>query len=193
MRIRRISDFAASSLLLHGADCDLSDLPAAPVDWLSDITTDHDALIRYAVGLRPGYERLGRIVGQIAGMLILARLGRRFEADWPMAAIVVEQAAVVEDELHGVWVPAAARQHHRYLLQALERVQKVVRAFGHCLPTGDPLREQLDAWTRELKLAGAMLSGAAVESLGLMPLDFSQACCNCGTKPPMNKSDLSYV
>lgn len=181
MRLGRISDFASSAPALHGADCDLLDLPAAPVDWLADITTNHDALIRYALGLRPGYERMGRIVGQLAGLLILARLGKRFESDWPMATSVVEQTQQLDGELHSVWVPVFARQHHRYILQALQRVQKVVNAFDQHLPTGDLLCAQLDGWTRELKLAGAMLSGGAVEALGIMPLDFSQACCNCRT------------
>jgi hypothetical protein len=162
------------------------DLPSAPLDWLAEIKTDRDVLIRYALGLRPGYERLGRIVGQLAGLLILARLGKRFESDWPMAISVVEQAQLVDDELHSVWVPAAASQHHCYILQAQQRVQKVVNAFDQRLPTGDLLCVQLDGWTRELKLAGAMLSGAAVEALGIMPLDFSQACCNCGTTPNKN-------
>ena len=192
MRLGRIRDFASCAPALHGADCDLLDLPAAPVDWLTDITAHRDALIRYALGLRPGYERLGRIVGQLAGLLILARLGKRFESDWPMATSVVEQVQQVDDELHSLWVPAVARQHHRYILQALQRVQKVVHAFDQRLPTGDLLCAQLDGWTRELKLAGAMLSGAAVEALGIMPLDFSQACCNCGTTP-MKMSDNSYV
>lgn len=180
MRLGQIRDLASSAPTLHGADCDLLDLPAAPVDWLADITTNHDALIRYALGLRPGYERMGRIVGQLAGLLILARLGRRFEPDWPMAASVVEQAQQLDDELHSVWVPVVARQHYRYILQALLRVQKVVHAFDQRLPTDDLLCAQLDGWTRELKLVGAMLSGSAVEALGIMPLDFSQACCNCG-------------
>jgi len=181
MRLGRISDFASSAPTLHGAECDLLDLPVAPVGWLADITTDRDALIRYALGVRSGYERTGRIVGQLAGLLILARLGKRFESDWPMATSVVEQARQAEEEMHSAWVPAAARHHHCYLLQAIQRVQNVVCAFDRRIPTGDLLCAQLDGWTRELKLAGAMLSGAAVEGLGLMPLDFSQACCNCGT------------
>lgn len=181
MRLGRISDFASSAPTLHGADCDLLDLPAAPVDWLADITTDRDCLIRYALGVRPSYERMGRIVGQLAGLMILARLGKRFESDWPMAASVVDQARQAEEELHSAWVPVVARHHHWYLLQALQRIHKVVCAFDQRMLAGDLLRAQLDGWTRELKLAGAMLSGAAVEGLGLMPLDFSQACCNCGT------------
>lgn len=181
MRLGRISDFASSAPELHGVDCDLLGLPTAPVDWLADITTDRDSLIRYALSVRPGYERMGRIVGQIAGLMILARLGKRFESDWPMAASVVEQARQAEEELHSAWVPAVARHHHGYLLQVLQRVQTVVCAFDQRMPAGDLLHAQLDGWTRELKLAGSMLSGAAVEGLGLMPLDFSQACCNCGT------------
>jgi hypothetical protein len=42
------------------------------------------------------------------------------------------------------------------------------------------VRKRLDDWTQKLKQASAMVNGAASERLGLMPVDFSHACCNCG-------------
>ena len=56
----------------------------------------------------------------------------------------------------------------------------VTRGFDAVLHRPQRLQERLDDWTRELKFAAAMLSAAAAERLGLMPVDFSQACCNCG-------------
>lgn len=191
MRPGRISDLVDRSFAVHALGCDLLDLPAAPTDWLTDIITDRDELIRYAQALRPGYDRLGRIIGQLAGLFILARLGSRFEADWPAVASVVEQSRHAEAVLHAVQAPAVAARHHAYVLQALRKVMGVVRGLDALLPSTQPLCELLDGWTRELQLAGAMLRGAAAESLGLMPVDFSQACCNCGATQP--RAELTHA
>ena len=180
----RLVALADRDLALHAPSCEQSDVPAAPTEWLADlgtnITTDRDELIRYAQALRPCYDRLGRVIGQLAGLIILARLGSRFEADWPVVARVLEQIRQTDAELHAVVAPTVAAHHHAYLMRACVKVLSV--GVGIEKPKPAPLRlfEQLDGWTRELKQAGAMLSGAAVERLGLMPVDFSQACCNCG-------------
>ena len=184
MRLARINDVADLRVSTHGVDCELFDLPCAPVDWMAGIQTDRDELIRYAQALRPSYDRLGRIIGQLAGLFILARLSGRFEADWAAVARVVDQAGRTESELHAVRVPSVAARHHAYLVQAFDKVASVTCGFDQAQHEPERLHERLDAWTRELKLAGAMLSGAAVERLGLMPVDFSQACCNCAASSP---------
>ena len=195
MRLARVNDLADCGVAAHGSDCEWFDLPLAPVDWLAGLATDRDELIRYALALRPSYDRLGRIIGQLAGLFILARLSGRFEADWAAVARVVEQVAQVEPELHDVRVPRVARAHHAYLVQAFVKVADVTRSFDASAnraahqgaAQSAQLSERLDTWTRELKRAGSMLSAAAVEALGLMPLDFSQACCNCAaTLAPAN-------
>jgi hypothetical protein len=179
MRPSLLHGLADSAPLVHELECASFDVPPAPQDWLADIETDHDDLIRYAQQLRPCYDRIGRIVGQLAGLIILARLGARFETDWTAVARVVEQTAQNEDALHAVWVPVSARRHHAYLLQALQKTATVTRSFDAALRQPQRLRDQLDIWTRELKQVGVMLGRAAVERLGLLPVDFSQACCNC--------------
>ena len=67
-----------------------------------------------------------------------------------------------------------------YLVQAFNKTAAVTCGFDAALRKPHSLHDRLDDWTRELKLAAAMLSGAAVERLGLMPVDFNQACCSCG-------------
>lgn len=183
MKLARINDVADLGVRMHGVDCDLFDLPCAPGDWMAGIQTDRDELIRYAQALRPSYDRLGRIIGQLAGLFILARLSGQFTADWAAVARVVEQVGHTEPELRAVRVPSVAARHHAYLVHAFDKVAGVTRAFDRTLHEPGRLHERLDAWTRELKLAGAMLSGAAVERLGLMPVDFSQACCSCAASP----------
>jgi hypothetical protein len=96
---------------------------------------------------------------------------------------MVEQALHAEAELRGVAPPAGAQRHHACLLGAVQATLSVVRAFGQTLPRGEGLPSRLDAWTRDLQAAGRTLSGCAIEGLGLMPLDFSQACCSCAAAP----------
>lgn len=190
MRLSRGQDLADHGVAMHQLDCELFELPAAPVDLLASITTQRDELIRYALELRPCYDRIGRIIGQLAGIFILARLGGRFEADWPAVSRVLEQTLAAEVELHAVHRPVAALRHHTYLVQAFERTAVVTRDLDACRLQPQRLHAQLDDWTRQLKLAAAMLSGAAVEQLGLMPVDFSQACCSCTSNmPPFNFSN----
>ncbi len=179
MRTDKVNELADAGFSAHGVGCELFDLPAPPTDWLAGIDTDRDELIRYALELRPGYDRLGRIIGQLAGLFILARLGARFESDWSAVARVVEQTRHAEPALRAVRAPVVARQHHAYLVRAFDKVSAITHGFDAVLRTPQTLRDRLDGWTLELKLAGAMLSGAAIERLGLMPVDFSQACCNC--------------
>ena len=180
MRPARIRALAEQALVIHQPGCDAVDLPAplTPGPGL-----DRDDFIRYGLALRPGYDRLGRVLGQLAGLLILARLGSRFESDWPTVATVVEQALHAESELRGVAAPVGAHRHHACLLGALQATLAVVRAFSQTMPRGEGLHSRLDAWTRDLQAAGRTLSGCAIEGLGLMPLDFSQACCSCAAAP----------
>ena len=179
MKLAQVDDFADSIPVLHEQACELFELPMAPTDWLADIGTDNDDLIRYVEKLRPCYDRLGRIIGQLAGLFVLARFGGRFETDWTAVTRVLEQTSQTEADMRAVWVPKIAQQHYAYLLLAFSKTAAVTRGFNADLRRSNVLNEQLDSWTRELKLAGAMLSRAAAEKLGLLPVDFSQACCNC--------------
>jgi hypothetical protein len=191
MRLARVNDLADVGFAVHGSACEFFDLPEVPADWLSGIGTERDDLIGYAQQLRPCYDRLGRIIGQLAGLLILARLGGRFETDWTAVKRVVDQTRHIEVELHAVRVPAVAARHHAFVARAFETVASVTRDFDAILHRPPRLQERLDDWTRELKRAGAMLSAAAVERLGLMPIDFSQACCSCGVnvRQPLSVHD----
>ena len=65
MKLAQVHDFADQAPALHELDCELFELPAAPTDWLADIETDHDDLIRYAQTVRPCYDRIGRIIGYL--------------------------------------------------------------------------------------------------------------------------------
>jgi hypothetical protein len=166
--------------MVHLHDCAVFDAPEPAPDPLADIQTDRDEMILYALQLRPCYSRIGRIIGQLAGLFILAQARGRFETDFQAVAIVVEQVEQTVDAIHAVKVPNQAERHHRHLVKALGLVRSVTDEFGSSMRTPELVRERLDGWTQKLKQASAIVNGAAVERLGLMPVDFSHACCNCG-------------
>jgi hypothetical protein len=179
MRPSRLYELANPPFVIHKVECEWAELPP-PLDLAVGTPFDRDDLLAYAQALRPAYDRLGRVIGQLAGLFILARLGSCLEADWPTVELVRDQAHLTATELHAIKPPSLASQHHKALLVAMRQTAEVVDAFGKRLPRSEGLGEQLDHWTRQLQVVGRTLSGCAVEALGLMPLDFSQACCNCG-------------
>jgi hypothetical protein len=166
--------------MIHLVDCAVFDVPEPALDPLADIQTDRDEMILYALQLRPCYNRIGRIIGQLGGLFILAQMRGRFETDFQAVAIVIEQVGQTADAIHAVKIPAQAERHHRHLVKALGLVRSVTAEFGGSMRTPELVRQRLDDWTQKLKQASAMVNGAASERLGLLPVDFSHACCNCG-------------
>lgn len=166
--------------MVHLYECAMFDAPEPVSDPLMDIQTNRDEMILYALQLRPCYHRIGRIIGQLAGLFILAQASGRFEADFRAVVIVIEQVEQTVAAIHAIKIPKQTERHHERLVKALRLVASVTAEFSDSMRTPERVRERLGLWTRRLKRANAMVSGAAVERLGLMPVDFSHACCNCG-------------
>jgi hypothetical protein len=168
------------SKMVHLHECAVFDSPEPALDPMIDIQTNRDEMILYALQLRPCYHRIGRIIGQLGGLFILAQASGRFEVDFGAVAVVVEQVEQTVAAIHAVKVPKQTERHHERLVKALGLVASVTAEFGDSMRTPERIRERLGLWTKRLKNANAMVSGAAVDRLGLMPVDFSHACCNCG-------------
>ena len=168
--------------LVHENGCVAFDVaPVAPAEAnpLADITTQRDELIRYALEVRPCYDRINRIVGQLAGLFILAQARGRFEADFESSTAALRQIEEVHDALSSIRPPAAAQRHHKQLCLALGEVSSVSAQFGRSLPTPEATRASISAWTLTLKQASARVRATSAVELGLMPVDMSQACCSC--------------
>ena len=179
MRLTSLTDMADRSFAVHQLGCEQFGVPINLHDWLDDTAITHDEWLRYAQDVRSSYDRLGRIIGQLAGLIVLARLSGRWESDWPALITAVEQIMQTEASLRDLSVPIVARKHYAYLLAGLEKIMNVSRSFQRALSKPKAIDQALDDWTRDLTVAGAILKGIAIERLGLMPVDFSQACCNC--------------
>ena len=173
--------------LVHEYGCaTLAALPAtaAKTDALIDITTKRDELIRYALDVRPCYDRINRIIGQLAGLFILAQARGRFDADFESTTAALRQIEEVRDAISSIVPPAAAKHHLRQLCLALAEVRSVSEQFGRSLPTPEKTRASISAWTATLKQASARVRASAAVQLGLMPVDLSHACCSCSASHP---------
>jgi hypothetical protein len=165
--------------LVHLAGCDILDMPADNLDPLADISVTQDELIAYALALRPHYDKLGRLIGQLAGLFILAQARGRFDPGFEAFATPLEQARECHDALHSITAPAGVRRQHWCMCRAMQLVKDVTGQFTTSLDGGERVREQVALWTEQLKRANTLLRWASERSLGLSPVDFSQACC-CG-------------
>lgn len=178
-------DFDGPLVHEHGcATLEVIPQSAAQPDAMADITTNWDELIRYALDVRHCYDRINRIVGQLAGLFILAQARGRFDADFESTTAALRQIEEVREALSGISAPAAAKRHHRQLCIALGEVRSVSEQFGRSLPTPEATGAAISGWTATLKRAAARVRACAAVQLGLMPVDFSHACCSCSASHP---------
>lgn len=139
-----------------------------------------EAAGRYGMAARDIYEDLRRVVGQLAGFLILVRLTERPDlpdlADFKACAARWRRAG---EGLAGLTPPGPLAGHRDAL------------ALSHRLC--GQLLETLPGWSRSLEREAAFermsaairgaysaLQAASSERAGLRMVDLSHACCTCG-------------
>ncbi|OYU19347.1 MAG: hypothetical protein CFE34_05725 [Rhodobacteraceae bacterium PARR1] len=167
----------------HKPDCLLSldgPLPQAVPnpDELSR-TLGSDTVARYAQDCRPIYEDLRRVIGQLSGLLILARLTAKSDiADLPEAAQCRARWVEAGQRLGCLNAPAAVQGHkaqldsaHSFCGQILAQVPQLRR--------GPEAETQFDRMTVQIKRAYAHLEAASAPKAGLQMVDFTHACCAC--------------
>lgn len=167
----------------HKPDCILSldgALPeAAPDPEELARTLGSDAVVAYARACKPIYEDLRRVIGQLSGLLILARLTTRTEvADLPELAQCRARWQDAAERLAALAAPSGLQGHKAQLDQALAFSGLVLRTFPALRPSADP-GPQLDRMTLQIKRAYAHLEAATAPKAGLQMVDFTHACCAC--------------
>ncbi|MDF3838251.1 hypothetical protein P3W85_35765 [Cupriavidus basilensis] len=165
--------------LVHLAGCDALDVPPEDIDPLADIAVTQDELIAYALAVRPLYDNLGRLIGQLAGLFLLAQVSGRFDRDFEAVTTPIERARECSDAIRSIAAPKGASRRHWALCRAMSLVGEVTDQFASTTYGQEHVREQVSAWTDQLKRANALVRLASDASLGLNPVDFSQACCCC--------------
>jgi len=167
--------------LVHLSGCDVLDAPPESEALDVEITVNQDELIAYALAMRPQYNKLGRLIGQLAGLLLLAQARGRLDFDFEAFKPPMEQARECIDAIRSITAPAGAKRRHWVLCRAMTLVNGVTDQFTHSLGGEAQVREQVGKWSEQLKRANAMLRWASDSSLGMNPIDFSQACCCCNS------------
>jgi len=172
----------------HKPDCMLSlEGPAPEVvpdpEVLASVLGS-DAAGLYAAACRPIYEDLRRIIGQLAGLLILARLTERSEVTG-LAEMERCQARWndASRRLQALAAPAGLSRHKAQLESAHAFSGDVMRAFSDLRPTAN-FTAQLDHMSLLIKRAYAHLEAASSQRARLQMVDFSHACCSCASKRP---------
>jgi hypothetical protein len=138
-----------------------------------------DEVVAYAMGARRVYSDLRRLVGQMAGLLILAQASDRRDAfDLPTHAAANELWRSVPERLENLRVP-------RRLDVNLYHLQSAHKLLGICLaalraPRLTDSRLDLTAAMADLARAYTHLQSASEPRVGMTMVEFSHACCNCG-------------
>jgi hypothetical protein len=168
---------------LHGVDCDSwkPDAKTATAGFAIDRGLP-DEIANYVIGARRVYFDLRRLVGQIAGLLILAQASNRQEAlDLPILAAARELWLSVPEQMERLRGPGRLDAH-------LSHLKSAHRLLGSCFDSLGALRcknEKLNPADALADIARAYshLQSASEPVAGMTMVDFSQACCHCGQAP----------
>jgi hypothetical protein len=164
-------DMLDRAALVHRWNCPAVAEPALPEPDVAEV----DAAA--AAALRRPYDALRRLIGQAAGLLVLAQISQRREiVDVPAVAVAREQWREVTATLADLTAPRGYERQVESLIRAAHLV-------GACL---DALEASVNQQTVDVSLALDRVAAAyrlvqlcSIDKLGLMMVDFRQSCCNC--------------
>ncbi|MBP8932173.1 MAG: hypothetical protein KBG46_12955 [Paracoccus sp.] len=167
----------------HRPDCLLSldGPPPQPAPDPGELarTLGSDAVAAYASACRPIYEDLRRIIGQCAGLAILARLTSRNEIrDLPELAQCEARWKAAAERLAALPSPGGVAGHRAQLEHAHGFSGLALRTFLE-IRGREGLEAALDLAGLQIKRAYAHLEAASAAKAGLQMVDFTHACCAC--------------
>ena len=165
-------DMLDRAALVHRWDCPaVAAEPALPEPDVADIDAAAAAVLR-----RP-YDALRRLIGQAAGLLVLAQTSQHREIlDLPAVAVAREQWREVTAALAELSAPRGCERQVEHLILA-------ARLVGACLDAleSSATKEKVDVSLALDRVAAAyrLVQLCAIDKLGMTMVDFRQSCCNC--------------
>lgn len=141
-----------------------------------------EAIIRYTVAARPLYDGMRRLIGQVAGLLVLVQAGgRRDVLDLPDLVIARERWRELRETLRDLGMPRGVERHFGYLERAHAAIGEVLDGFDAARRERDWQR-RLDEAAERIKSAHASLQAASEPRAGMTMVDFNHACCSCAQR-----------
>lgn len=180
--------FFERAVTVHRPDCAFVALAGEPSEAAETATTAIDeaeieaAVVRYVVAIRPVYDGLRRLIGHLAGLLVLVQAaGRRDLFDLPDLAAARERWHEAEAGLGSVEAPHRLREHLARLRSAHSTLGAVLDDFASARRQPDWPRH-VDRASDRIKLAYAALQAASEPRAGMTPVEFNHACCSCSQR-----------
>lgn len=170
---------ASRDMLDRAADVHRWDCPAVSTEPAFPECDPTEAdVAAAAAALRRPYDALRRLVGQAAGLLVLAEASQRRDiVDLPAVAIAREQWLEATATLADLKAPQGCERQAEDLIRA-------ARLVGACLDALEAAaaREAIDVSLALDRIAAAyrLVQRASSDKLGMTMVDFRQSCCNCG-------------
>ncbi|WP_173931245.1 hypothetical protein [Chelativorans sp. Marseille-P2723] len=169
---------------VHRPDCALFTegplpQPVPDPDRLAE-TLGTDEAAAYAAQCHPIFEDLRRIVGQLAGLMILGQLTEKSEVvDLDELDLCRQRWEACAERLHRLAAPGALAAHLEQLMASHSACGRALGAFSR-LPALGQGETVFDEISRQIQRAYAHLRAATSQKAGLEMVDLTHACCSCG-------------
>jgi hypothetical protein len=186
MSRNRASDIFQRAVTIHRSDCTAVAAAVAPAfeaatvdDALRVEPVSDEQVAAYRAGAAVVFEAGRRLVGQLAGLLILVRLSRsRDVLDLPDLPLARERLAAAKEALGVLAAPGGLGRHRQALAATLDRLDLCLTEFSR-FGEADGGEAALDRASDAVAAAHRALVAASDVDAGLTMVDFRQACGCC--------------
>ncbi|QXI20171.1 hypothetical protein HU724_014055 [Pseudomonas iranensis] len=145
--------------------------------WSAVSAAKGDDWFCYVACIKPTYDHLIRLAGQISGMLILSDGETRLEVLMNMPRSLSEQAEEVKATLMRIKPPKLGVDHLRHMVSSAVKLNGLARTLEAQVSVGAEPAVTCH-WHRELSEILSLLKCASDPWSGLQPVQF-EGCCAC--------------
>lgn len=175
------------AVTLHRADCTALDAaPRFAADGFdpAERAVADARLSAYATAAEPVFDACRRLIGQLAGLLILVRAsGRREVLDLPDLPIAEERWKAAGERLGRLAAPGGLAAHKARLEAAWRLIGEGLASFRRIGERAGGGEAAIDRAADEIAAAYRALRTASDAEAGLVMVDLRQACCACMLQP----------
>lgn len=146
----------------------------------------HDDVVAYGLEVRSVYNSLKRLVGQLAGLMLMLEATKRREVfDLPSLAIAVERFDEVRQRMAKMRVPQRGERHFAQIRAASKLIEMGLATLqdrANAVRVGEA-SSGIDYLSRAYR----HLQSASEDKFSMTMVDFKNSCCGCNAKFTENK------